>query len=171
MLLRLLLSVRNTTYNSGGSLRIIGARVMLPHKRAPRPFDRISVVSEISCCAIGSNVLMLNVLPEWHFEDVWHRCPRSAILRHRHSSCGILIRMPQLHRLKFCCRGDGVHRRLRSRRPRLRLDGPRRARPVRPRRARADQGVGRRLTLLLGQRQPAGGLSGWRLRDGRGVLC
>jgi hypothetical protein len=135
MLLRLLLSVRNTTYNSGGSLRIIGARVMLPHKRAPRPFDRISVVSEISCCAIGSNVLMLNVLPEWHFEDVWHRCPRSAILRHRHSSCGILIRMPQLHRLKFCCRGDGVHRRLRSRRPRLRLDGPRRARPVRPRRS------------------------------------
>ena len=34
-----------------------------------------------------------------------------------------------------------------------------------------DQGVGRRLTLLLGQRQPAGGLSGWPLRDGRGVLC
>ena len=29
--------------------------------------------------------------------------------------------------------------------------------PVRPRRARAGQGVGRRLTLWLGQRQPAGG--------------
>ena len=45
----------------------------------------------------------------------------------------------------------------------LRLDGPRRA--------RADQGVGRRLTPWLGQRQPAGGLSGWPLRDCRGVLC
>src|SRR6476620_3581388 len=85
-LLRLLLSVRNTRYNSGGSLRIIGARVMLPHKRAPGPLGIRLVVSEINCCAIGSNVLMLNVLPEWHFEDVWHRCPRSAILRHRHSS-------------------------------------------------------------------------------------
>ena len=171
MLLRLLLSVRNTTYNSGGSLRIIGARVMLPHKRAPRPLDIISVVSEISCCAIDSNVLMLNVLPEWHFEDVWHRCPRSAILRHRHSSCGILIRMPQLHRLKFCCRGDGVHRRLRSRRPPPSLGWSPASSPCSASTSASGPWSGPPADSLARQRQPAGGLSGWRLRNGRGVLC
>ena len=44
----------------------------------------ILIISEISCCAIGSKVPVLNVLPELHFEGVWHRCPRSVILRHRH---------------------------------------------------------------------------------------